>query len=272
MLPILFTLGPVKIYTLGVFLVLAFFWGCFLLWKLIRLTPFKEEDVFDGLFWSLTGGIFAARLFYVLLNFKQFGLSILKFILINGYPGLSIYGMIIGGLLALFLFCYFKKIKFTELIDYFIPAFFLSLSFGKLGGFFSGEELVIKFASHFNWTQLISAYEALLFLLGSWLAYKIIFQIRKEKLAQGINLVFFLWYFSLVYFGFDKVKGYHLYFLNYSFNWIVSFIFVLTLSIYFLYYFRSSIKTYVRKIWKNIFGQTKSKIGGGQGKDSATNQ
>jgi prolipoprotein diacylglyceryltransferase len=65
MLPILLDLKIFKIYTFGVFLVLAFFWGSFLIWKLIRLTSMKEEEVFDGLFWGLFGGLFLSRLFYV---------------------------------------------------------------------------------------------------------------------------------------------------------------------------------------------------------------
>jgi len=279
MLPVLLSFGPVKIYTFGVFLVLSFFWASFLLWRLIRLTSFKEEDVFDGLFWSLAGGIFLGRLIYVILNFNQFGFNILKFILINGYPGFSIFGVIFGGLLTLLLFCYHKKIKYKELIDYFIPSIFLAFGLGKLGGFFSGEEigtvtkflLRIRYVGNDGLRHLTSFYECLLFLAGAFLAYKIIFLIRKEKLNQGMNLYFFLWYFSLVYFVFDKLKGYHLYFLSYSFNWGVSLIIVLILSFYFLYYFRNSINIYVQKTWKNIYHRTKNKIRGGQDKNSPAN-
>src|SRR3989339_1668121 len=120
MLPVLLNLGFIKIYTFGVFLVLAFFWATFLLWKNIRLTSFKEEDVFDGLFLSLLGTLFFGRLIYVILNFKDFGLNLLKFILINGYPGISLYGSIFGGFLILYLFSVSRKINFNELIDYFV--------------------------------------------------------------------------------------------------------------------------------------------------------
>ena len=96
MLPVLLDLKFIKIYTFGVFLVLAFFWGSFVLWKNIRLTAQKEDEIFDGLFISFAGGLFMSRLVYVILNFDKFGSSILKFILINGYPGLSLYGALIG--------------------------------------------------------------------------------------------------------------------------------------------------------------------------------
>lgn len=141
MLPVLLNLGFLKIYTYGVFLVLGFFWAIFLLWKNIRLTSFKEEDVFDGLFLSMLGSLISGRLVYVFLNFKDFGFNILKYILINGYPGISLYGSIFGGLLALYLFANSRKIIFSELIDYLITPIFIALVFGKIGAFFSGTEV-----------------------------------------------------------------------------------------------------------------------------------
>ena len=113
MLPVLLDLKFIKIYTFGVFLVLGFFWSAFLLWRNIRLTSYKEEDVFDGLFFSLFGGLFIGRLIYVVLNFNDFGFDILKFILVNGYPGISLIGAILGGVFALFGFFGLKKIDFS---------------------------------------------------------------------------------------------------------------------------------------------------------------
>lgn len=255
MLPILFTIGPIKIYTFGVFLVLALFWGSYLLWKLIRLTPFKEEDIFDSLFWVLAGGLFLGRLIYILFNLKDFGFNLLKFILINGYPGISLYGATVGGLLALYLFCRNKKIKFSELIDYYIAPFMLALTLGKLGSFFSESEI---------------GYESFFFAIGVVITYKILFQIRKGKLTHGFNLHFFLWYFGLVYLTFDKMKVNQLYFLSYSFNRVVSTTLFLTFSFYFLYYFRSTLIAYGKKTFQKIREGAKRKVGGGQEKNPTT--
>ena len=58
MIPVLLDLKFIKIYTFGIFLVLAFFWGAFILWKNYLLTAQKEEELFDGMFLSLAGGLF----------------------------------------------------------------------------------------------------------------------------------------------------------------------------------------------------------------------
>ena len=206
MLPVLLDLKFIKIYTFGVFLVLSFFWGSFMLWKNIRLTQHSEDDVFDGLFLSMFSGLFFGRLVYVVVNFKEFGFSFMKFILINGYPGLSVYGAIGGGALALFLYFLSKKINFRSIGDYFVTPLFIALIFGKLGSFFSGSEvgavtkffLKIKYVGFKEYRHLTSFYEALLLMVGAYISYRLLFEIRKEKLQKGFLMYFFLWYFSLL--------------------------------------------------------------------------
>ena len=276
MLPVLLDLKFIKIYTMGMFLVLAFFWGSFVLWRLIRLSSYKEEDTFDALFNGLWGGLFIGRLIYVILNFKEFGFDIFKFILINGYPGLSLYGAIFGFFLVLYLWCLLKKIKMGGIADYFIPSIFLAEGIGKLGSFFSGSEvgvkttslLSVKYANMDGLRHLTSFYESILFFILAYITHKILFEIRKDRLQSGFNLSFFFWGQALVYFLFDNMKQYQLYFLGYSFNKVLSSILLLTFSFYFVYYFRSLIKEgtvkiknliahYVKRTFKNIFRKAK---------------
>jgi len=276
MLPILFSLGPLKIYTFGIFLVLAFFWSSFLLWKNIRLTSYKEEEVFDGFFLSLAGGLFFGRLVYVLLNFKDFGFNLLKFILINGYPGISLYGLTFGLLVTLWLFFNSKKINFLEAIDYFISPFFVALVLCEFGAFFSGVEvgsktkflLRIRYLGYDGFRHLTGLYEALIYLLAVYFSYRILFEIRKERFKQGFLLVFFLWFFSFTSFLFDRIKVNHLYLTGYSFNKVVSAVLLLTTSFYFVYYFKSEILNYGQKIIKKIHFPTKGKTSQGERKKS----
>jgi len=282
MLPVLLDAKYLKIYTFGVFLVLAFFWGTYLLWKLIRLTSYSEEDIFDGLFWMLGGGFFMGRLLYVILNFKEFGFNLLKIILVNGYPGMSLYGALIGGILVALLFFSSKKIKFIEAVDYFVPPLFLSIAFGKLGSFFSGTEvgvktkffLSVKYAGFDGPRQLTAFYEALFFFAAAYLAYKFVFEIRKETLRPGFNFYFFSWGFAGIYLLFDKLKFSHLYLGSKSFNEVVSTILFLTLTVYFLYYFKSLIGRkleIVKYDIKNVFKKAKGKTRVGPKKNSPAN-
>lgn len=270
MLPILLDLKFIKIYTFGVFLMLAFFWSSFMLWRNIRLTSYKEEEIFDGLFFSLFGALFLSRLVYVLTNFEKFGLDIFKFILINGYPGLSLYGALAGGSLALYLFFLAKKIPFIEAIDYFISPIFLALIFGKLGSFFSGGEvgtktkliLSVKYVGYDGLRHLTPFYEALFFLLAFYISLKLLLEIRKERLSHGFVFYFGLWYLALTYFIFDKLKVQQIYLLGQSLNFVVSGFLLLTFSFYFIYYFRGlvfqTISSYVNKAYQGVSKKIKA--------------
>lgn len=261
MIPILFTIGPIKIYTFGVFLVLAFFWGSFFLWKNIRLTSKKEEEIFDAIFISLFGSLFFARLFYVILNFSDFGFDILKFILINGYPGLSLIGGLFGGWLTFFIFSKIKKIGFKETVDYLVPPLFLALVFGKLGSFFAGVEVGAKtnfflrvyYLGFEGARHLTSFYEAILFTFGVFFSQKILLAIRRQTFFLGFNFLFFLFYFSLVNLLTDSLKEQHLSFWGISFNFFVSFIIFFILLIYFIYYL-SHQKKFQEKILEFLKG------------------
>ncbi|MFH1827355.1 MAG: prolipoprotein diacylglyceryl transferase family protein [bacterium] len=249
MLPILFDLPFIKIYTNGVFLLLAFFWGAFLLWKNFLLTSQKEEQIFDGMFIAVASGLFVGRIVHVFLNFEDFGFSFLKFILINGYPGISLYGFLIGAFLSLWIFFVNRKINLLESFDYVIPASFLALGLGKLGSFISGSEIgsrtgfmaSLKYQGLEGARHLTSFYEAIIFLIATFLSYKLLYSIRRDKFSKGTNLFFFWWLFSLIYLIFDSIKTNKALLFNFSFNYIVSLVCLLTFSLIFVYHFRSLI-------------------------------
>ncbi len=262
MLPVLIDLPFLKIYTFGVFLLLAFFWGAFLLWKSFLLTSYKEEEIFDHLFFGLTGGLLMSRLVYVVLHFDTFGFSFLKFILINGYPGLSLYGFIAGFILSIYLLMRRSKVKFIEAVDYFIPSAFTAIGFGKVGAFFSGVEvgsktnflLKLKYVGADGMRHLTPLYEGILFFVGALIAYQILFSIRRERFVKGTNLYFFLWYMGGVLALFDLLKVQEvLVYRTLSFNALISYLLLLTFSSYFIYYFRSSIAKFFVTYGKNIF-------------------
>ncbi len=248
MLPVLLDLKFIKIYTFGVFLVLSFFWGSFILWRNIRLTSYKEDEIFDALFLSLFGGIFFARLIYILFNFNKFGFNLLKFILINGYPGLSVVGGLFGSIFVFWLIFQAKKIAFKEGVDYLVTPIFIGLSLGKLGSFFAGVDvgtktkfpLAIKYVGYDGLRHLTAFYECLFFALGAYISYRLLFEVRKERYGHGFVFLFFCWFFSLDYFLFDKLKVNHLYLVGLSFNFVLSGLILLTSSLYFIYYFNNS--------------------------------
>lgn len=201
-----------------------------MVWRNVKLTSFKEEDVFDGIFISLFGSLVAARLLFVIVNFDKFGFDILKILLINGTPGLSLVGGILGGILTFFVYAQVKKLSFIELTDYLTAPLLLALSIGKLGSFFGGVDvgtkttfpLAIQYVGYEGPRHLVGLYEFILFAFAAFVAYKMIFAVRRSSLSSGTPFILFLTFFGGVEMILDNIKLDRLYFLNLPFNLIVS--------------------------------------------------
>jgi hypothetical protein len=89
MLPILVNLGPVKIYSMGVCLVIGLFLSLYFWWKMGRDEHFDEIALFDGYFLSLITFLIAGRLGYVLTHASDLG-TFYRSIALLAYPGINI--------------------------------------------------------------------------------------------------------------------------------------------------------------------------------------
>ena len=258
MIPVLVHFGIVKIYTMGLFLTAAFFAASFLLWKNIKLTSYKEEEVFDLLFLSMLGSLFFSRFLYVAMHFDTFGFSLMRFILINGYPGLSLFGALAGGLLTLLLLTLSKKIDFLNLTEYIVSPMFLALTIAKIGGFLSGSDigtqtkflLSVHYAGVDGARHIVALYEALLFFIGFLITYKILFIVRRDKAKSGTSLMLFFTYFGLVEMILDNLKQNHLYLAGLSFDSVVGAAFFIVGTIFLLTTYRHNVVLIVKNLKK----------------------
>ncbi len=253
MLPIILDLGVFKIYTQGAFLVIAFFWSTFMLWKQIALTSFKEDEIFDGLFTALFGALLLGRIVYIIFNFDTFNMNLLKMILINGYPGIHALSAIVGFFIFLLIFTSLRNLSYAKFVDYIVAPLLLAFAIVKLGGFFSGSEigtqtsffLSLRYPQLDGARHLTALYESILYFLGTIISYRLVMSIRKEKFYNGFNLVFFAWFVALVTTAFDSLKSFRTQAAGISFDIVVSSMILLTLTGYLIYYFRSDLSRYL---------------------------
>ena len=266
MLPIFAQIGSLFVYTYGVFLMLGFFWACFYVWKHIRISKFGEDIAFDITFLSFGGALIIGRIAYGIMHFKEFDFNILKYILVNGYPGISPSGMILGGVFTMYWACSARKIKFEELSDYIAPSLFIFATVAELGAFVSGVEPGI----YWKWFRHpVALYKSLLLGIGAYISIKMFFNVRKEKIEKGATLFFFLGAYSLIYLVFQFLKDKRVLLTESPFDSGVFYILLLTSCFYFVYYFRvlmftgikkfiNSKTNYVNQIVKNLSHKTKN--------------
>jgi phosphatidylglycerol:prolipoprotein diacylglycerol transferase len=263
MLPILLDLGFIKIYTFGVFLLLAFFWASFYLWKNILLTSFKEETIFDAVFLGLIGGMLFGRLEFVLSHLGGYSWDPLKFILINGYPGIGLLGFLTGFLATFLIFLKRQDISFKKIIDYIVPPLLLAIAIGKLGSFFSGTEIGTQtefpisliYKNIDGARHLTALYESILFFGATFASHLVLRSIRRDNLNIGFNFFFFIFINGLTFSLFDNLKSFRaiIQSIGLSHDFIISIFALLLTTFYFIIYFRSKIRKTFLAIWSKMY-------------------
>ncbi len=139
MLPILFQLGPVTIYSYGFFLTLAYIVGTFILWREGKRQGYQGEKLLDLSLLSLIAALIGGRLYYAAFHFNLFRgelLSILAF-----WEGrASFYGAFFGVLVVGALLTRRWKWPFFQVADFAVLAGLCAFAIGKVGAFFAGVD------------------------------------------------------------------------------------------------------------------------------------
>lgn len=132
---------PIRGY--GLFLMLAILAaGLLIIYRGKRLWNIPPELLLSVEVVSVIFGILGARLFYVIeywnnIKGDSFGSTFFNiFNMVNG--GLVVYGSIIGGTVALFVYLYLKKLPILATFDLYAPALLLGIALGRLGCLMNG--------------------------------------------------------------------------------------------------------------------------------------
>jgi phosphatidylglycerol:prolipoprotein diacylglycerol transferase len=136
MRPILFELGPLKLHSYGLLLVIGFFAGVWNACREAERRGYKAELILDMALPLLLASVAACRLLYVFLNLDQFHNVADVFKVWDG--GLSFHGAFFGALGVLGFFSYTRKIPFAVLFDLIAPSIFLGYFFGRIGCLLNG--------------------------------------------------------------------------------------------------------------------------------------
>ncbi|MCK4912640.1 MAG: prolipoprotein diacylglyceryl transferase [Candidatus Omnitrophica bacterium] len=136
MFPILFKLGPITIYTYGVFVFLGVIAFYFICKKQACKEGISRETFSHIFFWSLIWGFLGARIVYILVEWRWFLSSPLG--VIFSRSGFVFYGGVSSGILALYILAKKYKINFLKSADIAALAIPLGHAFGRVGCFFYG--------------------------------------------------------------------------------------------------------------------------------------
>jgi len=141
--PAIVRLGPVVVSSYGLFLGLSFILGLWLASARARRMGLDRKQVIDAAFWIVLAAMAGARIYYVVQHYVDFSSQPLSAFFpaergLNCLGGLSMYGGIIGGILAEAVFFAVKKIPILPYADAFAPSVGLGIFLTRIGCFLNG--------------------------------------------------------------------------------------------------------------------------------------
>jgi len=202
--PILFTIGPITIYSYGVMLAISVLVCTYLLSLDAKRYNISQETAYDLVFWCMIGGILCARIFYVFIEWSYFSNNLLEIPMLQK-GGLAWQGGFLGGVLSGVWFARRNKLSLRPLLDLVAPYIALGQSIGRIGCFFNGccYGKPVAWGIYFP-TQQANLYPTQLFeTAGLFIIFLILKQVQKQKgtvpffsggqFPSGFIFVFYLW-------------------------------------------------------------------------------
>ncbi|HHX86576.1 MAG TPA: prolipoprotein diacylglyceryl transferase [Firmicutes bacterium] len=193
MKPVLVEIGGFTIYSYGFMLALALLVASLGLLRQASREGFNPDHVLEAVIAATAAGLIGARLLYVFLNWELYQGQWIK-ILFTRSGGLSFYGAFLGGLVALFAWCRFRKLHFLKLTDLMAPYLALGYALGRVGCFLNG--CCYGTVSSVPWALPASAADRFLrhpvqlyASLGGLVIFIILYRIRPKRPFEGFQLI-----------------------------------------------------------------------------------
>lgn len=137
-LPTGFYIGSFEIRFYGLIIAIGLLSGALLAYHEAKRTGQKVDDYIDYTFFAVIGALVCARIYYVAFEWDYYSQHPKEIFDIRG-GGIAIYGAVIGGAIALFIFSKVKRLKFFKMADTIIPGLLIGQIIGRWGNFFNRE-------------------------------------------------------------------------------------------------------------------------------------
>ena len=129
-------IGPITLHMYGIMIAIGYI-SAFLISEKRAKKQGLNPDILYGIFWcAVFGGALGSKILYYTVNIRQVIAN--PSIILNFRNGWVVYGGIIGGVLASWVYCRIKKVDFVAYLDLVLPAVAFAQGCGRIGCFFAG--------------------------------------------------------------------------------------------------------------------------------------
>ena len=220
--PILVQVGPLAVHWYGIAYAVGLAVAYAVIVREARWRGLDTNLLANGMIVVAVAALVGGRLYHVIDQWQQYRDDLIKIVL-PPYAGLGVYGGIILGTVAAFLYVRWKRQPFLRWADAVAPGLFVMQAIGRLGNFFNqelygaptnlpwgvaiqcqyrtqgypcppGSDPSATLGQHF---QPLFLYESLSGLLGALVLIWLARRYRERLLPGDLLLIFFAWYGSV---------------------------------------------------------------------------
>ena len=207
---ILLEIGPLRIHWYGLIIVFAVLVAVFIVDKLARKKDYNIKKLDSLYFYVIVFGLIGARVYEVLF----FNWHYYKFHLLDIFKiwqgGLAIQGVILFGIIAIYVYCKKNKLNFLKYTDIFTIGLILGQAIGRWGNFFNQELFgrisdlpwAIYIERTMNFHHPVFLYESLL----NFALFFILLKLFKRRHFNGMVTFVYLGGYSLIRFFMEFIR------------------------------------------------------------------
>lgn len=137
MIPVLFEIGPFKLHSFGLMVLVAFLAGAALVTRELRRRRLEPDDLDGYPLAAIIGGLVGARVYYIAEHWSTFASDPLGSIFTSA--GLTWYGGVVGGAIAVLVLAHRRGQPLWSICDAFAPGLALAYLLGRVGCQLSGD-------------------------------------------------------------------------------------------------------------------------------------
>ncbi|MGE5425512.1 MAG: prolipoprotein diacylglyceryl transferase [Bacillota bacterium] len=222
--PVLLNLGFFSLRWYGVLITIAIASAIAMMVRIGKKAGMKDDDIIDVSIATTIGGIIGARLYEILIiepaYYFQNPLRMLKI----WEGGLAIHGGLIGGAIALWLYCHYKGLSLIKMAASAVTGVALGQAIGRLGNWFNqelyGSPTILPWGIPIapenrlpgyqdnSFYHPVFLYESLGCLLISWLLWKLAkhYHFNFTQKAGLTMILSYLALYSLLRFSLEFIK------------------------------------------------------------------
>ena len=213
--PVAIQLGPLPIYWYGIGYAVGLALAYLVMTRLARRAGEDPDLVGNGMIVVAIAALVGGRAYHVIDQWAQYQDDLLKIVL-PPYTGLGVYGGIITGTIAAFVYTRYKGVSFLRWVDVIAPGLFVMQAVARWGNFFNqelyGTPTDLPWGIAIDCAHRIAAYpcdafpeavtrfhplflyESLSGVLGAIVLIALGFRLRDRLRPGDLLFIFFVWY------------------------------------------------------------------------------